>query len=112
VEEKLMYPYGPEFTRPDYESAVVVYFYSLYRFVQEYGTHRGNSETAEEFLRELYTITKTQENKIRHCSLPQVQEITMCPYATEFTRRDYESGYVEYNPITCVLKVDGARVMY
>jgi len=112
VEEIPMYPYTPEYSTPDYESAHVENFSFLYCFFKEGATNRGNIEAAHEVLHDLYSIIKTQENKIRHCSLPQVQEITMCPYATEFTRRDYESGYVEYNPITCVLKIGGERVVY
>ena len=100
----------------DQERAISSMFRALNLFVQTYGTRDGtrepDAEMAGHYLSELKIFINTQDSKIRHLSVPQVREIPMCPDAPEFTRRDYESGYVEYNPITRVLKVGGVRVIH
>jgi len=96
----------------DQERAISSMFRALTLFVQKYGTHEPDAEMAGHYLSELKIFINTQDSKIRHRSVPEVREIPMCPDAPEFTRRDYESGYVEYNPITRVLKVGGVRVIH
>jgi len=64
VEEIPMYPYTPEYSTPDYESAHVENFSFLYCFFKEGATDRYNIETAHEVLHDLYSIIKTQERTL------------------------------------------------
>jgi len=95
----------------DKEREIAAMFDYLHRFVNKYGTHRPGDEKARDYLCELYLFINAQNSLVRH-TVPRVADIPMCPHAPEYTRRDYESGYVQYDPYTGVLKVDGCRVIY
>ena len=64
-----------------------------------------------DYLCELYLFINAQDSLVRY-TVPRVADIPMCPHAPEYTRRDYESGYAQYDPLTRVLRVGGVRVMY
>jgi len=95
----------------DQEREIASMFAYLHRFVNKYGTHRHGDEKARDYLCELYLFINAQDSLVRY-TVPRVADIPMCPHAPEYTRRDYESGYAQYDPLTRVLKVGGVRVMF